>query len=149
MQSIVALKSISNVVQDGVRAAAEAWHATQEAEQGIHRYGVLLSQLPPSVGNAVGEIQGLVLRMEAAHAAVQEAAAGPAAAAPRCRTPGELVLLLAASRNDEPPPPSAAAAAAVSIPAVEVKVADLGSAPAGDDCSIETRHCGIFRRAIQ
>jgi len=83
------------VVQDSVKAAAEVWRAATDAEQGMHRYGVLLSQLPSSVGNAVGAIQQLVLRMESTHAAVQ-ATVRPAAPAPR-RTSNELMTLLAGS----------------------------------------------------
>ena len=134
-QSIVGdWRGLSNVVQDGVKAATEVWHATREAEQGIHRYGVLLSRLPPSVGNAVGGIQELVLRMEAAHAAVQEAAADPPAPVPRHRTSDELVVLLAASRFEEtsPPPPAASA--------MEEEKPGLASASVGDNRGTETYH---------
>ena len=121
-----------------MKAAAGVWRAATDAEQGMHRYGVLLSQLPSSVGNAVGAIQQLVLRMESTHAAVQ-ATVRPAAPAPR-RTSNELMTLLAGSRVNQPPLPPPVAAA----PRVQNEHPASNSAPAGED-----RAQGLSKLIIQ
>lgn len=96
-----------------MKAAKEAWREAKEAEQGLHRYGALMSQLPPSVGNAVGSVQQLVVRIESLQAEVLLAAAPrPAGAAPRRRTADELAALLAESRTGASAAPLAAPAPA-------------------------------------
>ena len=77
-----------------------------EAEQGLHRYGALVSQLPPSVGNTVGNVQDLVVRIESLQAAVLMAAAPrPEGVAPRRRTPDEVATLLGQSKIHGVPTP--------------------------------------------
>ena len=86
-------------MQDGVKASKEALREAKEAEQGLHRYGALMSQLPASVGNALGSVQQLAVRIESTQAEVLLAAAPrPAVALSRRRTADELAALLADSR---------------------------------------------------
>ena len=94
-----------------MKASKEAWREAKEAEQGLHRYGALMSQLPASVGNAVGSVQQLVVRIESLQAEVLLAAAPrPAGAAPHRRTADELTALLAESRLDASAAPAPAPA---------------------------------------